>query len=112
MKLEEGMFVRLDDIIARIITIANKKMIDGNDGVWFIFDKHKSGFYQNTTFKASHNLIDLIEVGDILTFKNLLGNTKKVEVDETFELLDVKQLYSIVTHEQFAQSEYKVGDGE
>ena len=57
--------------------------------------------------KSSPNIIDLIEEGDILTIKDMLGNITKVEVDEHFKLLSGK-IVSIVTKEQFERCEYKL----
>jgi len=57
--------------------------------------------------KSSPNIIDLIEVGDILTIKDIFGNLSKVEVDENFKLL-TGRIISIVTKEQFEQMEYKI----
>ena len=62
---------------------------------------------ESQIIKSSSNIIDLIEVGDILTIKDMLGNTSKVEVDENFKLLSGK-IVSIVTKEQFESMEYKI----
>ena len=59
--------------------------------------------------KSSPNIIDLIEVGDILTIRDIFGNLSKVEVDENFKLLSGK-IISIVTKEAFESMEYKIGE--
>ena len=65
-------------------------------------------FELSDVIKSSSNIIDLIEVGDILTIKDIFGNLSKVEVDENFKLL-TGRIISIVTKEQFKQMEYKIG---
>ena len=59
--------------------------------------------------KSSPNIIDLIEVGDILTIRDIFGNLSKVEVDENFKLLSGK-IISIVTKEAFESMEYRIGE--
>ena len=45
----------------------------------------------------------------IKSVRDIFGNLSKVEVDENFKLLSGK-IISIVTHEQFSQMEYKLGE--
>ncbi len=59
--------------------------------------------------KISSNIVDLIEVGDILEVKDMLGNISKVEVDENFELL-TGTIVAITTHEQYEVNKYKIGE--
>ena len=64
---------------------------------------------EDIVLKSSPNIIDLIEVGDILTIRDIFGNLSKVEVDENFKLLSGK-IISIVTKEAFESMEYRIGE--
>lgn len=110
MELKVGMYVRYKDhdwLIDTIGTISELLPANGyvirEESCW----ARKIG---ENTDRFSHNIIDLIEVGDIVTFKNIFGEKSRVEVDKDFKILDIKQLYSIVTHEQFKSVEYRIGD--
>lgn len=73
-------------------------------------------------YKASYNIIDLIEVGDVITFEgvdecnfpDLLGiQTHLIESNELIDFKDMVEnesakLISIVTKEQFESMQYKV----
>ncbi len=130
MKLEVGMYARTKyGYIARIDKIYED---------WIFFDNviteewgEKSYSLNNNQFgeivKASHNIIDLIEVGDIIKFKELrthltnesgtkfydnyvvsIFNEEELEVaKEEIEGKHMK-LLSIVTKEQFESMQYKV----
>ena len=63
---------------------------------WYTFeDRGNITNPENYIIKSSQNIIDLIEVGDILTIKDMLGNLSKVEVDENFKLLSGKIFFLI-----------------
>ena len=78
-----------------------------------------NGFYINkdTIKKASHNIIDLIERFDLvngyLVICKMYEDEKDIPTiikcvgDYYFKEEDIK---SVITHEQFSQMEYKVGD--
>ena len=87
-----------------------RKVVKATDYT-YVLDKDVVFAHKDKIKKSSPNIIDLIEVGDILTIKDILGNTSKVEVDETFKLLSGK-IVSIVTKEQFEAIEYRIGDKE
>lgn len=112
MKLEVGMYVRtnlgemgkLKEINSYNIKIEIKK------NVCFTFE-------EEDVVKASYNIIDILEVGDVV---NSLIITKISEDNETkkkyinlygslceWENEDIK---SVITHEQFEQMAYKVGE--
>ena len=77
--------------------------------------------------KHSHNIIDLIEVGDVINYKELFDNPIfETQANETY-ILNLKsqkevngfkmlvkdkeiEFISIVTHEQFQGMEYKVNN--
>lgn len=111
MKLEVGMYVR--DIKGRIDKIIGFK------GALIEFEKDLMGGYidENDFVKASYNIIDILEVGDMV---NSLIITKISEDNETkkkyinlygslceWENEDIK---SVITHEQMEQMAYKVGE--
>lgn len=115
MKLEAGMYVRYKNGIGKIVA----KYVKG-----VLIDKDKGGYFRTENIniiKASHNIIDLIEVGDYVNGIRV-GYINKGE-DYLYALTDentrdvicgydsdefTKPLHSIVTKEQFEQMEYKV----
>lgn len=103
MKLKEGMYVRTKG--GKIYQLTELDLQ---------FEMTKQ-----TTAKASNNIIDLIEVGDIITyeFPTGLGMLKYENVTVLPELLNVLKngennheytILSIVTKEQFESMSYKV----
>lgn len=119
-KLEIGMYVRLD----RCQGIA--KIEEIGEGIFS--DKEIVDEWGNETFrieiddilKASDNIIDLIEIDDVLNIKyenkeyickvvNVLGD-KGVQISSNFSVsLDIVDIKSIVTKEQFQAMSYKIG---
>ena len=71
--------------------------------------------YDEDIFKASRNIIDLIEVGDVITTNNLRGEVTHIEGDKIYttcydgEYCYDYQIQSILTREQFESMSYKVG---
>lgn len=115
MKIEVGMYVRTNEGIGTVQRIYNNK----NDCTV----RFKKGHVKKwvTIFKASHNIIDLIEVGDIISyeFPTGLGMLGYENVTVLPELLNTLQngennheytIKSIVTKEQFESMSYKVGE--
>jgi hypothetical protein len=113
MKLEVGMYIRTE-----LYSIS--KIIDMEDLEWIETDKNKGYLiHRDTILKASNKIIDLIEVGDIITyeFPTGLGMLKYENVTVLPELLNVLKngennheytILSIVTKEQFESMQYKV----
>lgn len=97
MKLEVGMYVRT--INGKIWIITSQKAISG---------------HRKDIIKASHNIMDLIEVGDYVNGeKVLLKNEGYIKVGTGRDYIVVnneKFIKSIVTKEQFEQMAYKVGE--
>lgn len=97
MKLEVGMYVRT--INGKIWIITSQKAISG---------------HRKDIIKASHNIIDLIEVGDYVNGLRVHGITEfGLEVymfGDCKETLHENEIETIVTKEQFEQMAYKVGD--
>lgn len=136
MKLEVGMYVRTPYGIRKIVNITKDdgykprvkviefdRMLNTRYKMDYIFYTDEHTIKKS---KASHNIIDLIEVGDILKINN-----EKYEViyDESYEKLGIlipsrkelsirhsaleyvfkKYNVSIVTSQQFESISYKVG---
>ena len=122
MKLEVGMYVRTNDGYINKIKKVNQfnVLVYGRD----LFGEELN-IPNNEIIKTSHNIIDLIEVGDYVNGlrveKNKYGELytsyvyyggdigKQCEVYTTW-LKELKEdmIYSIVTHEQFESMEYKL----
>lgn len=103
MKLEIGMYVR---------TINGK--------IWIIKSQQAISGHRKDIINASYDIIDLIEVGDYVNGIQItsIGNDYKgkyvfgygadgMEGEMWFYNNNIK---SIVTHEQFSQMEYRIGE--
>ncbi len=130
MKLEVGMYVRTDEGIAKVIK--KRKNPYGEETIFqidkpFIYhfmdffhtseDMVDINFEEDTSQikKASHNIIDLIEVGDyvngceVLDIYNYENNDSHLIVNGNgFNVIMVENIKSIVTKEQFESMSYKV----
>ena len=122
MKLEEGMYVRTKWGIARFIhnlvtkatiyRVIDKKIVYDNVKHW------EDCLLDNEIIKASHNIIDLIEVGDVITTNNLCGEVTKIDIENNkiwiaccdYETCRIEDVKSIVTKEQMESMSYKVGE--
>lgn len=128
MKLEVGMYIRTNEgYIAKLIGFTQTFNQDGEYDVAYIFDKNIDYYNTDITWyylekimkKASHNIIDLIEVGDYVNGykvyycycadEDMTGlfidtETKRVWLDKS------SQIKTIVTKEQFESMSYKVGE--
>lgn len=114
MKLEVGMYVRTKrDGIAKIISLS----IGEEEECCFIeLSKRRTGIKEHNITKASYNIIDLIEIGDIITTNNLCGEVTKIDIENNeiwiaccdYETCRSEDIKSIVTKEQFESMRYKV----
>ena len=126
MKIEEGMYVRTPLGISKFLGF-----YDGNLAL-YEFDKLNEELWSGDIYgvvfeceikevvlKASHNIIDLIEVGDyvngyIVCEIDYAESGKYVMVDDNVKgwqsMYFNNQIKSIVTKEQFEQMSYKVGE--
>lgn len=119
MKLEVGMYVRTKDgIIDKVIIDYKGKCNSPNCNC-----KHVScqyNYYDEVDIiNASHNIIDLIEVGDYVNGHKVLNVEQyQIEVEssaienETWEEIEFCEIKSILTKEQFESMEYRLGDKE
>lgn len=120
MKLEEGMYVRTkwgngEQTISKCtnkVDIGDTKY--SNNDFYIHTDKQGEVIYKSMILKASLNIIDLIEVGDIITTNNLCGEVTHVEGDKIYttcydgECCYDYQIQSIVTKEMFESMKYEV----
>ena len=124
MKLEEGMYVRTKDgAIAKVEQIVDDEI---HFNIKPIFSDGEclgyNWFYIKDVIKASHNIIDLIEVGDVIEVKEFKGKYEVRQFGLELSIVKLDTIYnlnslhctlnikSIVTKEQFEQMEYKVGE--
>ena len=108
MKLEVGMYVRTKQghiyKLSRYEEDYNRWISSGES------DWHP--VYESLVTKASHNIVDLIEVGDYVNGWKVLYWTDGTKiVDDGYATnLDKTSVKSIVTKEQFESMSYKVGE--
>ena len=126
MKLEKNMYVRTKNgLIAKYIGYEkseddinfSKYNFDGkiywyyeyyND---YVYEENFKEWFEKRVVKASHNIIDLIEVGDYVNGERVEEIWKKVVlVGQECRPISFNNIKSIVTHEQIEQIAYKVGD--
>lgn len=111
-KLEVGMFIRTDDgkinKFKRYIT--DKKRVCETDMY--------ARLAVDNIVKASFDIIDLIEVGDVITTINLCGEVTKINKENNKiyttcydgEYCHKEDIKSIVTKEQFESMSYRIGE--
>lgn len=120
MKLEVGMYVRLQNdaenivIINRIANVFETTILTENDG-----SIYQGEYTKENVIKASYNIIDILEVGDIISFYEDIDNYKKqyvIGIPDLITLDKIKdkitndniRLVNILTKEQMEQRAYKV----
>ena len=115
MKLEAGMYVRkVNGNIEKITGVQDVKYTTGIQRYFSCSEPEECFSTEDDITKASHNLIDLIEVGDYV-------NGEKVHYKENNKLffrydicrcgsfiLEEKDIKEILTHEQYEANCYKV----
>ena len=122
MKLEVGMYARLQNdaenivIINRIANVFKTTILTENDG-----SIYQGEYTKENIIKASYNIIDILEEGDIISFYEDIDNYKKqyvIGIPDLITLDEIKdkitndniRLVSILTKEQMEQMAYKVGE--
>ena len=112
MKLEVEMYVRTLNGIAKITRHEHYWI---NKEEWnYITTDIGSNFEIDLILKASHNIIDLIEVGDYVNGHKVTslwkdkGKIIGVAVNARAIGYDAEEIISIVTKEQFESMSYKV----
>lgn len=119
-KIEVGEYVRTDNGEIKLVTQELKDFIDEYES---LTEKYFVEFWGR--IKHSKQPIDLIEVKDLVCFKNKLQNSLEneemiIHIFDNDTLEEVKQaikkgeieLLEILTHEQFEANCYKVGGEE
>lgn len=115
MKLEVGMYVRFNGIIRQIEEIRDDYIVF--DETFFdewaeechILNKKE---FNHIKLKVSHNIIDLIEVGDYVNGSKVINKDEEYGVikclnDNSYWHYEIE---TIVTKEQFESMSYKVGE--
>ena len=122
-KLEPNMYVRTKwGYICKIININDFREPSMKYGVEASYLKDIMFIGDDDILKASHNIIDLIEVGDYV------NGSKVIEIEKDYKFMDneirdilwldnkrnnavwKETIKSIVTKEQFSSMAYKLGD--
>lgn len=122
--LRENMYVRLQNdvenivIINKIANVFETTILTENDG-----SIYQGEYTKENVIKASYNIIDILEVGDIL----IDDTNRKLEIlliDDELMVRNTGLIYdnnyylpiksiaikSVITHEQMEQRAYKVGE--
>ena len=124
MKLEVGMYVRYKPLLSSKYVKINKiKEIEEKENCLHIWLEDKDLITKKYLIKASYNIIEILEVGDILVDDTnrkleilLIDNELMVRnaglIYDNNYYLPIKSIAikSVITHEQMEQMEYKVGD--
>ena len=117
MQLEKNMYVRIKNeagwcCIGKIHNINDFR----EPSMKYCIDIQSDDFVfipEDMIVKASHNIIDLIEVGDYVNgykvYEIFLNDAVLVE-NRDYPLIHQNEIKSIVTKEQFESMSYKVGE--
>ena len=126
MKLEVGMYVRYKPLLSSKYVKINKiKEIEEKENCLHIWLEDKDLIIEKYLIKASHNIIDIIEVGDYVNGSKVMKTNCKLEyidddsdtgVNEVYDGIETEETWiyfeheinSIVTKEQFESMSYKV----
>lgn len=105
MKLEVGMYIRFNNG-----SIQKINHVDERDNP--LFDLNIDGTLHSTSDikKASHNIIDLIEVGDYVNGFPVIHKENDILKCGLLVQFKENEIKLIVTKEQFEQMQYKVGE--
>ena len=112
MKLEVGMYVRTKK--GNITKIIDKRDVSGSlhrEEMMFILDNgNRLALHSQKVVKASHNIIDLIEVGDYVNGYKVRGTSVSTLLLDNFNMIKIEdyEIKSIVTKEQFESMKYSL----
>ena len=115
MKLEVGMYVRHKPLLSSTYIKINKiKEIEEKENCLHVWLENKDLITEKYIIKASHNIIDLIEVGDYVNGYKVIDIVENdiyisnFYAEQCIDNVTIKNIKSIVTKEMFANAEYKV----
>ena len=120
-KLEPNMYVRTKwGYICKIININDFREPSMKYGVEASYLKDIMFIGDDDISKASHNIIDIVQVGDYVNGERVIGfgasyydggtiERTSLTLDKTVTCLD-SEIKSIVTKEMFSSMEYRLGD--
>lgn len=121
MKLEAGMYVRLENdvenivIINKIANVFETSILTENDG-----SIYQGVYTKENVIKASYNIIDILEKGDIINYSGekheilliddelMVRNTGLIYDNNYYLPIKSIAIKSVITHEQMEQMAYKV----
>ena len=121
LELRKNMYIRTKDgIIDKVIIDYNGHCASPNCECKHI-SCAKNYYDEDKIVKASYNIIDILEVGDIISFYEDIDNYKKqyvIGIPDLITLDEIKdkitndniRLVSILTKQEMEQMEYKVGE--
>ena len=119
MKLEVGMYVRTKKGLGKIYKtryFMDEYEIHLDSNVGTILNVTDNTYWSHTydiIGEPSHNIIDLIEVGDYVNGEKVIyiseGNFKCIQTEKTRDkLITEKDIKSVVTKEQFESVSYDI----
>lgn len=119
-KLEVGMYVRFNyhrvTVPIQISKIKEKHYEDIERYYYYLTD-NELVISEAQILKASFDIIDLIEVGDVITTINLCGEVTKIDKENNKiyttcydgEYCHKEDIKTVVTKEQFESMSYRIG---
>ena len=124
MKLEVGMYVRHKPLLSSKYVKINKiKEIEEKENCLHIWLEDKDLITEKYLIKASYNIIDILEIGDILVDDTnrklevllidnelMVRNTGLIYDNNYYLPIKSIAIKSVITHEQMEQMAYKVGE--
>ena len=123
MKLEIGMYVRTKNgCICQILRTTYSKYLSRNKELCYEVDRPinvNMELYDEDIFKASHNITDLIEVGDYIRittsafYEPVYYSYGKLVIRDDIDISKYtnKFIAEVITHEQIKSMSYKVERG-
>lgn len=90
--------------------IGKIKLIDNQTELEDLYLVKRKWYYKEDIIKSRPKIIDLIEVGDYVNGCPVLHKEENEVVCGLLLRYKGEDIKSIVTHEQFSQMEYKVGE--
>lgn len=117
MKLELNMYVKTKwGYICKLININDFREPSMRYGIEANYLRDVMFIGDEDILKASHNIIDLIEVGDYVNGCKVIDIVENdiyisnFYAEQCIDIVTIKNIKSIVTKEQFSSMEYKLGD--